>query len=126
MYIRRHYVLSGYEKAYKISRRESNHHDKITKGYVEVPPDLVIEVDTDFEVEDISPMDAVYLKTQQLLDFGTQKVIWIFTNSQKVLVAKPNQPWLTLSWAEDIELMPGTTFNIAAYLAREGIFKPES
>ena len=68
-------------------------------------------------------MDAVYLKTQQLLDFGTQKVIWIFTNSQKVLVAKPNQPWLTLSWAEDIELMPGTTFNIAAYLAREGILK---
>ncbi len=95
--------------------------DKITKHYADVPPDLVIEVDIDFEVENRTPIDAVHLKTQQMLDFGVQKVIWIFTNSQKVMVAKPDEAWTIVNWNEDIELMAKHTFNIAQYLKDEGI-----
>ena len=95
--------------------------DKISKKYVDVAPDIVIEVDTDFEVQHIDPMDAIYLKTQRLLDFGTQKVIWIFTSSRKVLIAQPAQTWLTFDWNKDIELFKNTTFNVGNYLDKEGI-----
>lgn len=95
--------------------------DKISKKYVDVAPDIVIEVDTDFEVEDIGTMDAIFLKTQRLLDFGTQKVIWVFTSSRKVLIARPGQNWLTSDWNEDIELLENATFNIGAYLEKKGI-----
>jgi len=95
--------------------------DKISKKYVDVAPDIVIEVDTDFEVKDISSMDAIFLKTQRLLDFGTQKVIWIFTSSRKVLIAQAAQAWLTFDWHEDIELFEKVTFNVGAYLDKKGI-----
>jgi len=98
--------------------------EKITKHYADVPPDLVIEVDIDFEVENMTPIDAVHLKTQQMLDFGVQKVIWIFTNSQKVMVAKPKEAWTIVDWNQEIKLMDDHTFNIAQYLKDEGI-KPE-
>jgi hypothetical protein len=95
--------------------------DKISKKYVDVAPDIVIEVDTDFEVKDISSMDAIFLKTQRLLDFGTQKVIWVFTSSRKVLIAQAAQTWLTFDWHEDIELFENATFNVGAYLDKKGI-----
>ncbi len=95
--------------------------EKITNKYADVPPELVIEVDIKFEAEGIEPIDAVYLKTQSLLDFGVQKVIWILTSSKKVLMATPDEHWIIVNWDEEVELMKGTSFNIAEYLEKEGI-----
>ena len=63
----------------------------------------------------------VHLKTQKLLDFGVQRVIWIFTTSHKVVVAVPGQDWLTKDWNQDIESLDAKFFNIGAYLAEEGV-----
>jgi len=93
--------------------------ERITTNYADFPPQVVIEVDISVEAESIGPMDGVYLKTQRLLDFGVQKVIWIFTNSKKILVATNEKPWLTQSWDKPIEPISGLTLNIAQYLSSE-------
>lgn len=63
----------------------------------------------------------MYRKTQKLLDFGTEKVIWIFTLYGKVLIAEQGQDWLTRSWEKDVELLNGHNFNIENHLREEGI-----
>lgn len=96
--------------------------DKINKHYADVPAKLVIEVDTDVDFEDIDPNTYIHTKTQKLLDFGVEKIIWIFTNSQKLMVAeRSSDKWYIQNWDNDIELMDGHIINIAQYLAAEGI-----
>ena len=38
---------------------------------------------------------------------------------------EPNRDWQVREWNTDIELMDGYTFNIARYLAEEGIVVEE-
>jgi Uma2 family endonuclease len=94
---------------------------KISTGYADVPPKLVVEVDTNIEFEGITNQDYIHLKTQKLLDFGTEKVLWIFTSTKKVMVATQQQPWLTYDWNRDLDLWEGQNFNIGNYLGSEGI-----
>ena len=94
---------------------------KINVHYADVPPKVVIEVDTNIDYSEEGAFDYVHLKTQKLLDFGVQRVIWIFTVSRKVIVAEPGQDWLTKDWNQEIELIDAKYFNIGAYLAEEGI-----
>lgn len=95
--------------------------EMIKNKYVSVPPLLVVEVDTKATFDPEAQPDYFHVKTQLLLDFGVKKVIWIFTESKKVMVSEPDKPWLTVDWNQDIELMDGHFFNIAAYLENEGI-----
>ncbi len=89
--------------------------------YVNQPPLINIEVDVNIDLEDEDEMNYIMRKTQKLLDFGTEKVIWVMTKSQKVIVATPTDNWLIISWDKDIEILRGITFNIAAYLKRKGV-----
>lgn len=95
--------------------------DKINKRYTDVPAKVIIEVDVDIEAEKLWEMDYVAQKTETVFAFGTEKVIWILTKSQKVIVAQPGADWLIIDWNKDIELLDGQYFNIGAYLASEGI-----
>ena len=56
-----------------------------------------------------------------MLNFGVERVIWILTNSKKVLVATPNNDWLTMDWDKDIEILEGIVFNIQTYLTSRNI-----
>ena len=51
-------------------------------------------------------------KTQQLLDFGVKKVIWIFTGEQKIMVAEADQDWITSNWDKTIAIMDNIAINI--------------
>ena len=94
---------------------------RFSTRYADVAPKFVIEVDVASEY-DGTPMDYVHTKTQRLLDFGTERVIWIFTPSRKVMVAENGaQSWLTVDWNQDIAIMPDLEFNIEDFLQREGI-----
>lgn len=95
--------------------------DKITVKYTDIPALVNIEVDVKVDMSREKDYEYVMRKTQKLLDFGTGKVIWVFTESQKVMVAQPNQPWLTYDWRQELELLDGVMFNIAQYLADEGV-----
>ncbi len=82
--------------------------------YAWVPPKVVIEIDTKadmtrFEIE----VDYYQQKTTQLLDFGVEKVIWIFTKSEKVWVAEPDKDWLIKNWTQPIDVLPGCSLIIS-------------
>lgn len=94
---------------------------KINLHYADVPPKVVLEVDTNIDYSQEGAFDYVHLKTQKLLDFGVKRIIWIFTRSQKIMVAEPDKDWLTKGWNQEIELLDGESFNVGAYLAEEGI-----
>jgi len=95
--------------------------EKIDTRYVDIPPKVAVEVDVKVDLSEDKAADYVFRKTQKLLEWGVEKVIWIFTKTQKVTVAETGKDWLTMDWHRDIELLDGQRFNIGAYLAEEGV-----
>ncbi|MFN7119886.1 MAG: Uma2 family endonuclease [Saprospiraceae bacterium] len=95
--------------------------DKITTRYVDVPPVLSIEIDVRVDTNNLTEMDFVHKKTKKLLEKGVSKVIWIFTRSQRVLIATPEADWLNVDWNRDIELLDGHTFNLGKAIQEAGI-----
>ena len=94
---------------------------KISKHYADVPAELQIEVDITAELEDTTETGYIKRKTDILLDFGTKKVIWIFTATQQVLVAEKDKDWLWINWNKPIQLWENNAFNIGKYLEDEGV-----
>jgi hypothetical protein len=93
--------------------------DKIDLKYIQVPPTLSIEVDTDVELEEVTESEYVTLKTMKLLEFGAEKVIWFFTETKKVMIATPGN-WTTFDWEHEVMLMPGAMCNVGQYLQSKG------
>lgn len=82
----------------------------------------MVEVDTEVEFADYPGIDVyVQLKTQKTLDFGTQRVIWIFTSTRKILIAERHQDWIICDWDKSVELLDGVVFCVAEFLESEGI-----
>jgi len=110
--------LSGdvyvYEKS-KLTPAEINEH------YIKVPAKIAVEIDSKIDIANNKDLDYVNIKTQKLLNFGVEKVIWIFSESQKVMIAQKDTDWLTKDWNQDIELLDGHLFNIGKYLEDEGV-----
>jgi Uma2 family endonuclease len=80
--------------------------------YANVPPKVAIEVDVraDYEQEFESFNDYINQKTQKLLDFGVEKVIWILSSElQEVRVSTLSQT-STHPWTNTIEILDGVTF----------------
>ncbi len=95
---------------------------EIEDRYAKIPPRLVIEIDTKADLRKFkNPQDYFHRKTQDLLDSGVQKVIWIFTKDKKVWVAEPQKPWLIVDWNSDIELIENVSFSLKELLEEEGI-----
>jgi Uma2 family endonuclease len=100
--------------------------EKISARYADVAPKLVVEVDVDFEVDaaetDISTLDVVHGKIRKMLEFGTERFIWIFSASKKVLIAEAGRSeWTIIDWKTDFELWPGVICNTGAYLEEKNI-----
>ncbi|MGI4741435.1 MAG: hypothetical protein ACRYG7_40230 [Janthinobacterium lividum] len=96
--------------------------NQINAHYVQVPAKVVIEIDVRIDLQDAADSNYVNRKTRKLLEFGSEKVIWIFTDSRQVLVAERGaEAWLTMDWHRDLELLDGQFFNVGQYLADEGI-----
>jgi Uma2 family endonuclease len=80
--------------------------------YANVPPKVAIEVDVraDYEQEFESFNDYINQKTQKLLDFGVEKVIWILSSElQEVRVSSLSQTSIH-AWTDTIEILDGVTF----------------
>ena len=92
--------------------------NKINKHFANVPPELVVEVDIKVELEDLNEIDFINKKTQSLLDYGTKKVIWVISESKKILIAENGEEkdWLLRDWNKDFDLFNGITANIGQYL----------
>jgi len=98
--------------------------DKITNAYASVPAELVIEIDLGVEIDDRNKdmfSDYVVPKTQRLLDFGTRKIVWYFSRSQKTVIATPGHIWSVQDWSTPVDLMPGISLDILRLMNEAGI-----
>jgi len=90
------------------------------KHYISVPPKIQIEVDIDAHLGAFGTPDGyIYTKTDKLLQFGVEKVIWLMSESKKVLVATKDENWSIIDWNKDIAIANGISFNIGKYLKDE-------
>ncbi|WP_332368774.1 Uma2 family endonuclease [Spirosoma telluris] len=97
--------------------------NRISKKYADVPPKIAIEVDIEADVAEMTETGYIYKKTRKLFDFGVQKIIWVLTDAQVVMIATPERIE-TVNWDKDVEIMDGNAFNIGAYLTKKGISIP--
>jgi hypothetical protein len=87
------------------------------KHYASVPPKIQIEVDIDADIEDFEfPEAYINLKTDKLLAFGVEKVIWILSESKKIMIATKDENWQIMNWHKEVEITEGINFNIGQYL----------
>jgi len=88
--------------------------------YLKIAPRIVIEIDVKAEIEEVKDAFGYFhKKTDELLNNGVEKVIWIFTDSQKVMIVEAASTWQVLDWSKDIEIMGGLVINIEKLIELE-------
>ncbi len=90
--------------------------------YMDVAPDIAIEVDTkaDFS-EGMSESEYYKKKTQHLLDFGVEKVIWVNTKTRQVQIAERGKPtWSLTTWDAEIPVAEDCSFVLNQLLEEDG------
>jgi Uma2 family endonuclease len=89
-----------------------------------VPPKVVIEVDIKIDLAEThwnNEIEYLLDKSQKLLDFGVERIIWITTKSKKIFVITPSDKWYVVNYQEDIPVLDDCVLNIAKLLEEEGI-----
>ena len=84
----------------------------IENDYLNTPPKIVFEVDVNVDTGKNSEIIYVSRKIQALLDFGVERVIWIFGENEKILVADSNKDWIITNWSTDIDVLDGHILNL--------------
>ncbi len=90
--------------------------------YTEVPPSVVIEVDIKIEESEHFPDEEgyTYKKTEQLLKWGVERVIWVFSSSRRILVADNLQKWEFVSWDLPITVIDDCEINVWDLMLKNG------
>lgn len=95
---------------------------EINDKYLAVAPKIVIEVDTKADTQNFDDaVDYYHGKTKKLLDFGVEKVIWITSKSQRIMVATADTDWKTLSWDKNIKLLDDIEFSMQKLLEQRRV-----
>jgi Uma2 family endonuclease len=92
--------------------------------YFTKAPKIVIEIDIKIdlsETEWTNEWDYVIEKSTKMLDFGTEKVIWISTKSKKIFVSSSTERWYMVNFDEDIPLFDDVTLNLVKLFEEEDI-----
>ncbi|MEM1323676.1 MAG: Uma2 family endonuclease [Bacteroidota bacterium] len=91
-----------------------------TNKYLSVAPKIVIKIDTKAELEEVKDSFSYFhKKTDDLLAFGVEKVIWIFTDSEKVMISEADKDWQILNWSKQLEIIDGLEINLKALIETE-------
>ncbi len=130
---RKQYLISTNESGLHMAKNENFGNDlaifekakvgKLKSKYFSVAPVVVIEVDIKADIEAfLNEGSYLFQKSQKMLDFGTERVIWILTETRKVFVAARDQKqWIITDWDQDITVMDGCVLNIKQLLDEEEI-----
>ncbi len=95
---------------------------KLTGNYITSTPELAIEIDTKADNKKFqNPQDYLHMKTQDLLNSGVKKVIWIFTPEKKIWVAEKGKRWFITDWDDTIDLIGDLKLNLKELLKEEEI-----
>ncbi len=93
----------------------------IDNRYVKTPPEVVIEVDTKADLRKYGDfMHYMTEKTQDLLNAGVKKVVWITTYDRKIMVAEKDKRWFITDWNDTVEVIEGIELNIEKLLKESG------
>lgn len=89
--------------------------NKRSVRYATVPPNVVIEVDVkaDYEKDFESFEEYIQQKTQKLLAFGVEKVIWVLLADAQEVRVSTTAGSTTYSWKERIMVLESVTFCLA-------------
>lgn len=90
--------------------------------YLDVPPSVVIEVDIKIDESDYFQNEEEYFhkKTEQLLQWGVERVIWVFSASRRVLVADNLQTWSFNSWDLPFTVIDNHEINVWELMLANG------
>jgi hypothetical protein len=81
--------------------------------YLNFAPKTVIEVDTKADTRDFSSVVDYYAdKTDDLLNFGVERVVWIFTGTRKIMTASKGAPWQITDWSARVEIIEGLALSL--------------
>lgn len=86
--------------------------------YFEVAPEIAIEVDVKVDNEDL---DYIFSKSEEMMNFGTQKVLWIITKNKKVMVFSKGENAQIYDWQNEVSVMDGISLNIQELIKEEGL-----
>ncbi len=93
--------------------------------YFDIPPQVAIEVDTKADMGSFNtPAGYFHAKTEKLFAFGVAEVVWLFSESRKVMVARPEQDWVTKDWSKPITILDQYSFSVADLIEKGGIELP--
>ncbi len=97
----------------------------INQNYFEVPPKIIVEVDLQADPTSININQYILKKTRKLLQFGVEKVIWVFSDPPLVSVATAQGSWIISEWDKPIEILDGHFVNLADLFRQKNIkFEP--
>ncbi len=84
-----------------------------TNKYLSIVPKIVIKIDTKAELEEVKDSSGYFhQKTDELLNFGVEKVIWIFTDSKKIMIAEKDKNWQIHNWDQAVDLLNELSFSV--------------
>ena len=87
-----------------------------------VCPKIAIEIDTKAQLKEGEYMNYIYEKANDLLNSGTDKVIWILTKPKIILIAQKEKSWEIKKWNDNVEVMENITFNLNELLKEVGLW----
>lgn len=95
--------------------------------YFNTPPKIVFEIDVKIDLTKSKTTESEYItrKTKKLLKFGVEKVIWILTASQTIIIAEANQTdWKMFDFSGEIDIMNDISFSIKQLVEERGLSLP--
>lgn len=87
--------------------------------YFEIAPEVAIEVDVKIETD--KDLDYVFSKSDEMMNFGTERILWVLTKHKKIFVFSKNETTQVLDWNKDVVVMEGVVLNIHNLLEEEDI-----
>ena len=90
--------------------------------YEQTPPNVIIEVDIKIDESEYFQNEEEYFhkKTEKLLQWGVEKVIWVFSSSRRILIADNLQKWEFNSWDIPFVVIDDTEMNVWELMLKSG------
>lgn len=94
----------------------------LTTNYFEVAPEVSIEVDVKIDVNTLGEkLEYIFEKSEEMMLFGTQKIIWILTKPKKIFIIEKGETTKVFDWNNDIEIIDRIVLNLKNLLDEEGV-----
>lgn len=93
--------------------------DQFTHQYLQICPALVVEVGVSITSQNINYY--IFNKTQKLLDFGCERVIWVYPEVGKVMLAIKGEDWIIKDWGKEIAFTADHHASILQLLKDKGL-----